>query len=1811
MTVLAEQYGAICKWFEPNGAFPNGRALVSLNGISKIYTPDECKVVNNKIVVNANEFRFAFDIGLNAGEAYLKKLLDEYEYLPWNLEHDEKNKTYTLSLLDSGIPPKVYKVGENGVRIENDRLVVNTDEFYYHFELRLDPTETYLEKFAKESGGKYTFDESSQTATVTVTTTKGTITKEYHVSESSYLYTDSGIALYYYSPVWMDPSGNIVVDKQLLYKDFYGHLNILSSTIGDVISFYYENGKLAYVGDSLPAENASDNYIKCTNSLISEYISEILGMSSDKCYIENDWDNFSVLDMKNYSWNGKKYMSTEYSLNLSINGEKFKIKPHFVFNANRDVYVEKASILSALKETLEEGKYGSYDSLPTYKSNNGYTNIMNYLKKNTIIPQESIEYSNGLFKIKGQELNINTINIKDSASQEGDIYSYAKAYELYTELKKIAPEYLITHWVESYGEHEEGLGHKKVLIEKYNEGCNIEHDISLNWHDTGEYTGFISGCPDCNSKAVKVEEYINSKYNIPEIVQKKGINDNVGLFTGGYYPFYYLDKELVFPGMFGKKTYEYESLYLIEGVDLYADPSAIDSVIQKETGVLPVLGDLNLSVARNSLYESETLTILATCPNAHHIFVRIVDENGNTVYQKRTAGNSASINTILNTAGVYKIYAAARNASEDVINSTFTETLNPVIITVKKLPQLEVVNVLDNEIEVRASFPIDGDSSNTLLVKNTSGQSWTEIGSGIKNGTTQLIKGLTSGTNYTICMRWVENGVQMEKTVEVETPVTKSSGKYGDLNADGKINSTDYAILKRYILGTIDKLPVTDGSYIADLNADGRINSTDYTLLKRYLLSPESTVFPAEKFLSETPYVKLTNLKNNEVYVAIPQDDGSKAINIIGEGTNCHHIGLFIGNSKGTETLKDIQYNSRLNDTLEYEYIFPVSDSGTYSIYLAGRNAHDGIKTSTLDKSETVSINVIVPGSKSTILEQAQNDLITVKSLSPQIDLGTSGADGLWGPNTAASILAFQQWCVQEWASYNNTSLKDANKHLENVKATGLLDRATLIALRIQAEKHKNMTITNNPYNIQENVYSQYVEMAQKYLEALNEVRFTNLFDLGPQGIDGKWSPGGYTYTAIKLFQKEYGLPETGILDKTTFTELSNAGKEALKFVAASKIPPSLSLYSGTTITMYDMNGAAHVVKNNIDDISYAICYNYWGFTPLNTGSYTQALRNYYNSSVSGFTSFEAWLAEKYNLVDTNTPTPFKYYYENVWGKDIIYPAYTEWIKLFGYIIDSPPEVPDPIEPESGSENIETLNKVLDVIQTILDVVGFFPGIGDVADGINVGICLLRKDLLGAVFSGIALIPAIGSVIAAPLKTIFKVAGNVPQIKAAINILAKVFGGANKVVDGLTSALNTVKGLIKGIPDLVESLIHNSFIRNLIGSDGVQAILAMAKVIRNKIDDLVGKTDEVVATIKNIIRGSVHGLEQLMLKILEGTETVFEVVRETLELQDGSLMLKFLDGAETIITKAELQAAMIAKGMGDKLDEVWQFCKVGCFSGDILVVTKEGPKRIDEIKEGELVYSKNVNTGDFDYKKVLQVYIKSSKEFIKLKIEDEDIRTTPTHPFFVEEGWWKTAQNIKQGDRIVTASGQLKEVLAIEIEILSEPERIYNLNVEDYHTYFVGASGLLVHNDCSEAMTQIMNKILKATDGEIYDLFTRSSSSHLVERHLNKTINDLVNRALTDPNCGPLASAFTNQSTAIKAIRENLRGNATRIKEWLESSSNVITISFDNGYSLGNGVYKGTSTVVDASKLTKSELFLVKDATSSTGFNIITGYPTL
>ncbi|WP_003514711.1 pectinesterase family protein [Acetivibrio thermocellus] len=57
---------------------------------------------------------------------------------------------------------------------------------------------------------------------------------------------------------------------------------------------------------------------------------------------------------------------------------------------------------------------------------------------------------------------------------------------------------------------------------------------------------------------------------------------------------------------------------------------------------------------------------------------------------------------------------------------------------------------------------------------------------------------------------------------------------YGDLNGDGLVNSSDYSLLKRYILKQIDL--TEEKLKAADLNRNGSVDSVDYSILKRFLL---------------------------------------------------------------------------------------------------------------------------------------------------------------------------------------------------------------------------------------------------------------------------------------------------------------------------------------------------------------------------------------------------------------------------------------------------------------------------------------------------------------------------------------------------------------------------------------------------------------------------------------------------------------------------------------------------------------------------------------------------------------------------------------------------------------------------------------------------------------------------------------------------------------------------------------------------------------------------------------------------------------
>lgn len=62
-----------------------------------------------------------------------------------------------------------------------------------------------------------------------------------------------------------------------------------------------------------------------------------------------------------------------------------------------------------------------------------------------------------------------------------------------------------------------------------------------------------------------------------------------------------------------------------------------------------------------------------------------------------------------------------------------------------------------------------------------------------------------------------------------------STGTKGDVNGDGRITSSDYVLIKNYIMGigTLSE----NAKQCADYNGDGRITSSDYVLIKNYIMN--------------------------------------------------------------------------------------------------------------------------------------------------------------------------------------------------------------------------------------------------------------------------------------------------------------------------------------------------------------------------------------------------------------------------------------------------------------------------------------------------------------------------------------------------------------------------------------------------------------------------------------------------------------------------------------------------------------------------------------------------------------------------------------------------------------------------------------------------------------------------------------------------------------------------------------------------------------------------------------------------------------
>jgi len=274
-------------------------------------------------------------------------------------------------------------------------------------------------------------------------------------------------------------------------------------------------------------------------------------------------------------------------------------------------------------------------------------------------------------------------------------------------------------------------------------------------------------------------------------------------------------------------------------------------------------------------------------------------------------------------------------------------------------------------------------------------------------------------------------------------------------------------------------------------------------------------------------------------------------------------------------------------------------------------------------------------------------------------------------------------------------------------------------------------------------------------------------------------------------------------------------------------------------------------------------------------------------------------------------------------------------------------------------------------------------------------------------------------------------------------------------------------------------------------------------------------------------------------------------------------------------------------------------------------VTELGLKPIRDIKIGDRVWAYDENTGE----KVLQEIVhlikgEGSKELVDITLENGEVITATTgHPFYVD-GEWVDAGALSSLNKLF---GLKKEpVDIVNLKTYSVEQVVYNLTVDTDHTYYVGKSGVLSHNEgpeCDPLVTQLgatkggFSRIVPGGGLAAHEL----AGGHLIARHVGQSEAQLLSRLASNSRITG-ASSFTNRAVAESSVSSALSANQAAIQGFLSGSSNRLVINHSLSSPVGISVSRGASNAASASSV---RVVLQRDSSLSTGYRIVTGFPTL
>lgn len=147
------------------------------------------------------------------------------------------------------------------------------------------------------------------------------------------------------------------------------------------------------------------------------------------------------------------------------------------------------------------------------------------------------------------------------------------------------------------------------------------------------------------------------------------------------------------------------------------------------------------------------------------------------------------------------------------------------------------------------------------------------------------------------------------------------------------------------------------------------------------------------------------------------------------------------------------------------------------------------------------------------------------------------------------------------------------------------------------------------------------------------------------------------------------------------------------------------------------------------------------------------------------------------------------------------------------------------------------------------------------------------------------------------------------------------------------------------------------------------------------------------------------------------------------------------------------------------------YSSTSCFVAGTKVWTESGLTPIENIQAGDRVLSQDPDTGELAFKLVIGKTLRPPAPLTRICITGEEILTTKGHPLWVVSKGWRMAKFIETGQELHGIDGGTS---VHKVELLKREKEAHNLVVADFATYFVGETGVLVHDNTYRKPTRAL-----------------------------------------------------------------------------------------------------------------------------------------